>query len=139
MLAVALLATGCDTGSDPGAIEARGGDVRLVVVPPVPVSGTIPDHVLVNDSDEDVGYGHPYNLERRTGDGWRHVENPCAFTLEGLHLAPGEQSPPESVGDCREDAPGLESGVYRLTKDVDFEAGVDEWRTETLEVTFTVI
>jgi hypothetical protein len=55
-----------------------------VIVPPVPAPGTIPDHVLVNETEETIGYGHPFVLEQRTNDGWRHVRNRCAFTLEGL-------------------------------------------------------
>ena len=139
IIAVALLAAGCEMERDPSTIGARGGEVRLVVVPPMPAAGTVPRHVLVNDAGEDVGYGHPYVLERRTGDGWRPVESPCLFTLEGLTLEPAERSEPEPLGDCRPQAPGLVSGVYRLRKEVDLDRGDDLWQRQTLEATFMVL
>ncbi len=134
-LAVALLLAGC-TGGDRSVVEKWGGALRLVIDPPIPVAGTIPDHVLVNETDETIGYGRPFVLEQQTPDGWRRVRSRCGFTLEGLSLAPGESSPPAPVA-CPGEDPPLESGVYRVTKEVDVGDDYDR-DVEILVATFTV-
>ena len=137
ILAVALLSTACQTGGDPGAVEARGGAVRLVVVPPAAPAGTIPDQVLVNESDQTIGYGQAFDLERQTDDGWKDVRHRCAFTAEALYLDPGQRSAPKPVHPCARVGARMEPGVYRVTRDVDVAEG-DDTDDRFLVATFTV-
>ena len=137
VVAVTLLLMGCEAGRDPSVTEANGGVVRLVIVPDEPASGTIPDYVLVNDTEKTVAYGRPFTLEKRISGEWTAVKNRCLFTLEGLSLEPAERSSPTPVAGCPTGTPGLEAGVYRVTTQVDVGEG-DARDARTLVATFEV-
>lgn len=136
VLVVALLAVGCD-GGEPRAVKQRGGTVRLVIDPSVPEAGSVPNHILVNETKDRIVYGRRFGLEQRTGDKWSDLQNGCLFTDERLSLDPGESSSPDPIT-CRGEDPPLQSGVYRLTKEIDVlgDEGLD---VETLVVAFKVI
>lgn len=133
IVAAALLLTGCD---DPGVIEAKGGNVRLEVIPAEVAAERFPQHVLVNDSKQTVVYGHSYDLERWAAGKWKDVDFRCAFSGEAISLDPGDRSPAESLGGCGDEMP-LEPGIYRVSKDVDVAEG-DATDDRLLVETFTV-
>jgi hypothetical protein len=96
-----------------------------------------PTWTLRNVGNDQIGYGHPFDLERRGPQGWVEMRTGCFHTLEMILLGPGETAT-EDIYLCLDEGRRtrlLGPGVYRVTHSVS--VGAPTGRAKDIEVSDT--
>lgn len=110
-----------------GRVSAQGGEVVLSVEPDSLDGKGLPRYVIVNETDEVIGYGYPYVFSTKRGGIWREIKNHprCVFILPLLTVQPGERSEAMEIGRCDKEGEAEIPlpGSYRIGKEVELADG----------------
>ncbi|QDP95964.1 GNAT family N-acetyltransferase [Microlunatus elymi] len=104
--------------SNPTAIQGVDEDastsIRLELDRPVAAAGEDVEHVVVNDTDDELVFGLEYGLEQFTGEGWQPITITDVFSAAALGVGPHRRSHPMTATIPSGAAPGR----YRILKTV---------------------
>lgn len=89
--------------------------------------------ILTNNSDKNISYGNPYQLEIKRIDGWHRIIKNPAFTLEAYRVYPKGST--EIEVNLKNIYGKLKKGTYRIIKKIRYE---DEEKSFNLAVEFKV-
>ncbi len=75
--------------------------------------------ILTNNSDKNISYGNPYQLEIKRFDGWHRIIKNPAFTLEAYIVYPKGST--EIEVNLKNIYGKLKKGTYRIIKNIRYE------------------
>ncbi len=89
--------------------------------------------ILTNNSDNNILYGNPYQLEIKRFDGWHRIIKNPAFTLEAYGVYPKGST--EIEVNLKNIYGKLKKGTYRIIKNIRYE---NEEKSFNLAVEFNI-
>lgn len=138
---MALGIIGCGTNKN----EFDIGDESNIEIVEKGVSLSIKDNtltntgatlILKNDSDADVEYGNPYEIEIRKDGKWHKINVELNFTLPAFELKSKETK--EIELNWEHGYGKLAAGDYRIIKDIDIEKEDGTFEAFYVSVEFTI-
>lgn len=133
--------TGCDLKKNEFAIGNKS-DINIVekgvslTVKENTLTDTGATLILKNDSDVDVQYGNPYELEIKKGGQWYKINVELNFTLPAFLLKSKETKELELNWETGYGK--LVSGDYRIIKSIDLEKEDQTFETFYVSAEFTI-
>lgn len=92
--------------------------------------------ILTNNSDKNLQYGNPYEIEIKKDGEWHKINVELYFNLPAFQLLPKESKEIELNW---EDGYGkLTKGEYRIIKDIDYEYEEGRYESFYIAVEFTI-
>lgn len=92
--------------------------------------------ILTNNSDKNLQYGNPYEIEIKKDGKWHKINVELYFNLPAFQLLPKESKEIELNW---EDGYGkLTKGEYRIIKDIDYEYEEGRYESFYIAVEFTI-
>jgi hypothetical protein len=92
--------------------------------------------ILKNDSNVDVQYGNPYEIEIKQDGSWHKINVQLDFTLPSYGLKSGESKQIEL--DWENGYGKLSTGEYRIIKDIDVEQEDETFESFYVSAEFTI-
>ena len=92
--------------------------------------------VLTNNSDEEYAYGEPYSIQIKKDGTWHVINVQRIFQTPMFHLKNGETTEIELKWDANYGK--LESGTYRIIKNIGYECEKDKFEYFSIAVEFNI-
>ena len=92
--------------------------------------------ILTNNSEKNISYGNPYQLEVKRFDGWHRIIKNPAFTLEAYVVYPKGST--EIEVNLKNIYGKLKKGTYRIIKNISYENEKDNFEDFNIAVEFKI-
>ncbi len=92
--------------------------------------------IIFNNSDKNIIYGNPYEMEIKKDGEWHKIDVKLNFNEPAIILKSKESN--EIKIDWKDDYGKLANGTYRIIKSVDYEFEKDSYQTFNIAVEFNI-
>lgn len=127
---IIIVLTSCKVMKDKYNIETIKRNVSISIVDNSLTARGV-KLILKNNSNVDIHYGNPYEIEVNKNEKWQKLETELNFTLPLYSLKPKQQI--ELILDWENGYGKLENGKYRIIKKIDVKQDNDD-KYDTFDV-----